>query len=351
MSGAGTGSANGVAPVEPVVRRTMLGRFSAAAKIAIAVLLALTPITAILMLGWMVRLMRRETAIAIVQTEHGIGRNAALQRLASAGHRDLVRFPGWWRGLWDTVKTGAATLVVVAIATLPFGALMLIGWWAGWENSFNKGYEQAWVGRALAFAGIAVAIFVLSHWPMMLSHYAAERRIGAIAELGVVRRLIGRVRWRYLGLSVMSVLAAAPIFLAQILPTFIEKIHPALISADPAQIASFAGRWHLAATVYSVLALIVLRRRAARLYARAILLEQPANAHFARDVARTTNVPPSASPGKRVRRISAAVAGMLTAGAWLAFIAALYIAQFANHAWWNWVNHPLVGLPWVFRPF
>lgn len=351
MSGAGTGSANGVAPVEPVVRRTMLGRFSAAAKIAIAVLLALTPITAILMLGWMVRLMRRETAIAVIQNGHGIGRNAALQRLASAGHRDLVRFPGWWRGLWDTVKTGAATLVVVAITTLPFGALMLIGWWAGWENSFNKGYEQAWVGRALAFVGIAVAILVLSHWPMMLAHFAAERRIGAIAELGVMRRLIGRVRWRYLGLSVASVLAAVPVFLAQILPTFIEKVHPSLISADPAQIASFAGRWHLVVTIYLVLTLMILRRQAARLYARAVMLEQPATAHFARDIAKTTNVPSQGLATRRVRRISAAVAGLLTAGAWLAFVAALYIAQFANHAWWNWVNHPLIGLPWVFRPF
>lgn len=37
----------------------------------------------------------------------------------------------------------------------------------------------------------------------------------------------------------------------------------------------------------------------------------------------------------------------LAAATWTAFIAQLYVAQFANHAWWNWLNHPLIGLPWI----
>jgi hypothetical protein len=344
------GSAEGMVSARPVTRRSLLGRLSASIKIAIAMLLALTPITAILVLGWLVRVMRRETAIAIVRRALGIGRDAALQRLASSGHPDLARFPGWWTGLWDSVRAGVVSLVAVTIATLPFGALMLIGWWAGWENSFNKGYEQAWVGRTLAISGMAIAVVVLSHWPMMLAHYATERRLAAILEIGVVRRLIGRVRWRYAALTIVTVLSAPPLLLAQILPAFIEKIRPDLIDAGPAQVAAVAGRWHLAATIYLVLALLVLRRWAARLYARAVLLEQPPSAQFAHGIARAAGLQVATPSIQRRRWISAAMAGLVTSAAWLVFVAALYIAQFANHAWWNWVNHPLIGLPWVFRP-
>ena len=54
---------------------------------------------------------------------------------------------------------------------------------------------------------------------------------------------------------------------------------------------------------------------------------------------------------KPVARWPGILTTLLTAAAWFGFIAALYVAQFANHAWWNWVSFPMVGLPWIFRPF
>ena len=49
-------------------------------------------------------------------------------------------------------------------------------------------------------------------------------------------------------------------------------------------------------------------------------------------------------------RIGGVIAGVLMFAGWLAFLSALYVAQFANHGWWNWISFPLTGLPWIFRP-
>jgi hypothetical protein len=46
----------------------------------------------------------------------------------------------------------------------------------------------------------------------------------------------------------------------------------------------------------------------------------------------------------------AAISSVLLVAVWFGLIAQLYVAQFANHAWWNWINHPIIGLPWIFRP-
>jgi len=336
------------------VRIGLFGRLGIAIKTLIAMVLCLTPVTAVLVLGWFMRIMRRETAIAIARTAaphdgKPLRRKEALTRLASIEtFAPMVPFPGWWRGLWETVRSGLRATLAIAVATLPFGAVLLISWWAGWENSFNKGYEQAWVGPTLALAGTLLGIFVLAHLPMALAHHAAERRIGAIWAIGLIRRLIARVRWRYLMLTIVTVLAAAPIYLTQIVPTFIEDVAPGLDLGDLDAVETFAVQWYGAATIYLVIVLIILRRWSARLYARAALRERAPETHFANETMTAVGAG-IAAPDRAPGRLGGVVVWLGLAACWLAFLAALYVAQFANHAWWIWVNHPVTGLPWIFR--
>ncbi len=331
--------------------RAFTARLGMALTLAGALLLMLLPPTAVLVLGWIVRLMRRETAIAMLIASGAGGRAAAVERLAESRALDtLAPFPGWWRGIWRTCKDGLAALAALTLSLAPVGGLLLLSWWAGWENSFNKGYEQAWVGPAMALAGIAVGIITLVHLPMAFAHLAAEGRLSAVFEFHSVRRLIGAVRWRYAGLVLLTVLLSAPLFLAQILPTFIEKITPQIIDADAATIEQIARRWHVTASVYALAILFFLRRAAARLYARAVV-DLPAGTSAFADKVRATLALPAAQPCARPARsfMSLVVTSLVMSTAWFGFFAMLYIAQFANHAWWNWINHPLLGLPWVFR--
>jgi hypothetical protein len=324
-------------------------------NVTIAVILCLTPFSAVVALGWIMRLMRREIVIEIGRHSQSDGhrdvsRKAALTRISALPQlANTVRFPGWWKGLWDTICSAFKAIFAVSLAILPFGTILLVSWWAGWENSFNKGYEQAWVGPVLALVGIALAMFTLVHLPMALAHHAAEQRVGAIWEVGLIRQLIGRVRWRYLMLTLVTVVLSGPIFLLQILPTFVENISPELSTASPAEIEAFVFRYYGAATLYLVLALFVLRRWAARLYTRAALLHRSNELQFIRQVTEELEqqeMPLRPAPG----RFGGIIAGVLMLAAWLAFLASLYVAQFANYAWWNWISLPLTGLPWIFRP-
>ena len=335
--------------------RGIFRRLAAVLNVTIAVVLCLTPFTAVVVLGWIIRLMRREIVIEVGRHSQSngsrdISRKAALVRISGLPQlASTVRFPGWWRGIWDTMRSAFKAVFAVSLAILPFGTILLLSWWAGWENSFNKGYEQAWVGPVLALTGISLAIFTLVHLPIALAHHAAEQRVGAIWEIGLIRQLIGRVRWRYLMLTLATVVLSGPMFLVQILPTFIENIDPELSTASPAEIEAFVFRYYGAATVYLVLALFVLRRWAARLYTRAALLHQSNRLQFIRQVAEQLDqpeMPMTPAPG----RIGGVIAGVLMFAGWLAFLASLYVAQFANHGWWNWISFPLTGLPWIFRP-
>ena len=335
--------------------RGVFRRLAAVLNITIAIVLCLTPFTAVVVLGWIIRLMRREMIIEIGRhsrsgASRDVSRKAALVKISALPQLvNTARFPGWWKGIWDTMRFAFKAIFAVSLAILPFGAILLLSWWAGWENSFNKGYEQAWVGPVLAVTGIALAIFTLAHLPMALAHHAAEQRVGAIWEVGLIRRLIGRVRWRYLMLTLATVILSGPLFLAQILPTFIENINPEWSTASPAEMEAFVFRYYGAATVYLVFALFFLRRWAARLYTRAALLHQSDKLQFIHQVSEQLDrpeMPMNPAPGW----IGGVISGLLIFAGWLAFVASLYVAQFANHAWWNWISLPITGLPWKFRP-
>jgi hypothetical protein len=336
-------------------------------SLAVAVLLALNPLTAIFMLGWLVRLMQRETAIAVMRELHRENRSEAKRRLAAKAHlAALAPWTGWlfasasrkswfgrnFGGLMESAQAGLAASLGLMLATLPFTALLLLSWWAGWENSFNKGYEQAWAGPLIALTGIAIGLFVLIHLPMAFAHFAAERRISAIFELGTIRALIRVQRWRYLWLAVVAVLAALPIAAAQILPVFIENGRPGFADMPPEVIEATARWWHVMPTVYLIVALIFLRRAQARCYARAAIALPRERTPFCHSIDQQMGAATNGGLTPQAKRgwSGSIIPTLLLIATWSAFIAQIYIAQFANHAWWNWINHPLIGLPWVFQP-
>lgn len=344
-----------------------LGWLAIPASAVIAILLALNPITAILVLGWLVRLMQRETVIAIARERCGTGRAGARKRVAASTQLAFFApWTGWLRastsrkswagrnfaGLIETARAGLAASLALLLATLPFTALLVLSWWAGWENSFNKGYEQAWVGPLIALLGIAIGVFILMHLPMALAHFAAERRILAMFEFATIRALIRQQRWRCLWLAILAVIAALPIAAAQVLPVFIENWWPGFADMPPQVIEETARRWHFVPTVYLILALIFLRRAQARCYARGALTLPLERAPFCHSIARQIGTGGDRALKAQAKRgwIGAIIPILLLIVVWFAFIAQIYVAQFANHAWWNWINHPLIGLPWIFQP-
>ena len=362
-------SIDAVQPPQTAHNPGSIGRaFGAAWRGLVGVLFCLNPLTSVAVLGWLMRTMRREAAIAMVKRTVGLRRRAVLERLsANPPLAGLAKPPNWFSsgpqgdgsrlqrlfgGLRKNVELGFATIASLCVAVVPFGLLLLLGWWAGWDNSFNKGYEQAWVGPLIAWIGIFLALAALSYLPMGLAHQASEGRLRAFFDIKQVRALTGYAGWRYVGLALLYLVCAVPIFALRGMPVFIENIYPGFAGLDAEGLVQFENRYRLLAAIYVFAAVVFLRKQAARIYAGAMLRALSAGEGWARgtfasrllsDLAVAPSKAPVRTPGRFKRFLLGAARVML----WFGVIVLIVVGQFLNHSWVFWVSYPLIALPWL----
>lgn len=293
-------------------------------NVVIGSLLCTTPVTAIVVLGWQLRFMHAVTSRRLGGSDGGI---------APASRTNWLFGPigsGWTRrvfgGLWANAVAGIGGFAALALATLPFAGLWLLSWWAGWENSFNKGYEQSWVGASLGLTGVAVSLIVMPHLPMALAHLAAERRWRALFEVDRIRRLTSLAGWRYVLFSILLVLAALPVLAFRALPVFAEQIIPGLDTYTSDEVSDIAGMLTLLKAAYVFLVTVLFRGWSARIYAGAVL---------------------QAGAGRRSGRVGGFVWLAILMVIWFGLVAQIYVGQFMNHNWMIWLNHPFLLLPWL----
>jgi hypothetical protein len=268
-------------------------------------LLCLHPVTAIIALGW---LTRRMAAIM------GAGATPGWL-MGPTGAGRVTRVFG---GLGANIRDGVRTLAGLALLTLPFSALWLGAWWAGWENSFNKGYEQAAIGPAVWLGATIPALLILAHLPFALAHAAREGRLGAFAEWQSIRRMRAAAGWRAAWLALMSVILSLPFLGAQALPVFVEHIVPGFAAMTPEDQHSIAGMIALLTALYSFASLYMLRGMAARIALRA-----------------------SAKAWLTPLWL------ILSCAIWFGLVAQIVIAQFMNYDPLKWLTHPMYLLPWA----
>ncbi len=285
--------------------------------LAVGSFLCLTPVTAILALGWIMRRMRLS-----VQRCDGAAPYLTGWVFGPRGAGWATRLFG---GLAANIREGLSAALSLALVTLPFSLPWLLAWWAGWDNSFNKGYEQAAAGPVLFVAGIAVFLAVMIHLPMALAHQAATGRWLAVFEWRAVARAVRHSGPGYVVLAFTTVFFALPLFASRGLPVFAEGIVPGFADFTPGQIEALEGASRLAVAVYVFASLWWFRIWAARLYAAA----------RARAEGR-------AAPSRLWRLLRL----VLLAAIWLALVVLIVVGQFLNHSWWAWAMHPAFFLPW-----
>lgn len=278
----------------------------------IGTLLSTNPVTALIVLGWLMRRMRWIAGIDPRRPGWLVGEGQS-------------RVARGISGLLANIRAGAGAALSLTLATLPFTALWTFGWWSGWENSFNKGYEQAAVGPLLSLMAIALALPILSLLPMALAHQAVTGTWRALFDWRRVWELIARAGWRYPLLIVLTAILALPVTLFRVMPLFIEEIVPGSTDMTTDEVAQVNLRLTLAFAATVFLALAILRGMAARVYRHA--------------VARLGERPPALP----FRLIGWAI--MLAAS--FAFVAQIYVGQFFNHGWAKWFAHPFTSLAWA----
>jgi hypothetical protein len=298
------------------------------------------PITAILALGWLTRWSGHRLRDRFGRAAEGPGWVLGPREGQGRPTARLTRALG---GLAANMRAGVLALTALMVWTLPFTLLWLGAWWAGWENSFNKGYEQAAIGPTTFLAGWALAALVLPALPLMLAHLAVEDRLAAAFELRRLRSLLGQAGWRIPALSLLTAVLAGPFFAARGLITLAPSIWPGIEDLDPQAIAEIQGWITLGLAAMAFVTAWTLRWVATAIYLRAA----PRAAGLRPGLWDGAEAAEAAVPGLAASRLMTALcytlAMVITLG--LAFL--ILAGQFLDHAWWRWVFHPAVTLPWA----
>ena len=334
----GEGAIAGLAPTHHGPGRlSRLARFLGNA--AVGAVLCTGPVTSLIALGWMTRrqghLARDRFGAAEEMPGWLLGPHEANGRPTGRQARALG-------GLAANIRAGLIALAALLAWTLPFTLLWLGAWWAGWENSFNKGYEQAFVGPSVFLFGVLLATLILPALPLMLAHVAAEDRLAAAFELRRLRSVVAQAGWRVPALGLLTTLCALPFAAARGLITTATDWAPWVEDLSPDDAAALKGQIALILAALTFLAATGLHLLAARTYATAA----PRAAGLKPGLWDGTQAAEAARPGQaRSRLLSLIWYGLGMAFA-LGLPALILAGQFLDHAWWRWLFHPLVTLPW-----
>ena len=320
------------------------GRLSRLARLvlnfAIGAFLCTGPVTAVIALGWLTRRQGHAARDRFGAAEEARGWFLGPRELQGRPTGRLSRALG---GLAANIRAGLMALTALLAWTLPFTLLWLGAWWAGWENSFNKGYEQALVGPSVSLLGGLIAALILPALPLMLAHLATEDRLSAAFELRRLRSVVAQAGWRIPALSLLTALFALPVFAVRGLVATATDWAPWVQDLTPDDASALRGQIALTLAAIVFLTTWVLRALATRTYATAA----PRAAGLKPGLWDGSQASEAAEPAKPPSR--------LLTGLWygLAMVVTLVLAflilagQFLDHAWWRWLFHPALTLPWA----
>ncbi len=305
----------------------------------IGTLLCTGPVSAVIALGW---LTRRSGHLA----RSRFGADEAPPRWIGGPReqhgRETGRIARALGGLAANVRTGLMALTALFAWTLPFTLLWLGAWWAGWENSFNKGYEQAFVGPSVFLFAAVLAAAVLPMLPMMLAHLATELRLSSAFELRRIRSLVAVSGWRTPALMLLTTAFALPLAAARGLITTATDWIPWLQDMPADEIEAISGWISLGLAAWVFLSLWLLRSLAALIYARAA----PQAAGLKPGLWDGAEATEAAIPARAPARALSLLWYLLAMGIALSLCFLILSGQFLDYAWWRWVIHPYLGLPW-----
>lgn len=317
-------------PQRTGVLRSLVG---ALRTLVLGTLLCLSAPTSLIALGWLMRRMR-----------HVAHRTAGLPTTRPGWIMSAnPGLAGWLGGLGANIREGIMAAFSLALATAPFTVIWLLSWWAGWENSFSKGYEQAFVGPLLGLGGVVVFCVLMIWLPLALAHQAVENRALALFEWRMVRSAVRHTGWGYLMLATATVIFALPLFAGRGLVTFASGIVPGFDDMTVEQAADLAATINLVLAAYAFTALVILRGWSARIYAHAVAraLEGPESALWA-----ASPLAGSKIGGRRSWKLTHWMRTALLSLIWFGLAAQIFVGQFLNHDWHLWLTHPFLLLPW-----
>ena len=265
--------------------------------------------------------------LAVVATQSALLSVVLLGYVYASMHRYLVGSELGDRlrdRVWQRVKLGVSgALTISSLALLP--AVLWAGtWYAGWDNSFNKGYEQAVIGPLTGVAGVLLFLLLMPYLQI------AQARHAETLDWRCVYRVRENLRiWA--GAPVCAALLPLAyagvgfgLFLLFSLPAFLPQMTQ-YADMTEADVLSRLQGWYFIGGGAFVAGLFAVKRLTAWVYRRAA---------------------GNAESAGRIRFVLYPIVALL----WLAVVAEIFVGQFLNyHGNVGWLNQPLMQLPFVNR--
>lgn len=359
-------------------------------KFLVGALLCQHPVSAILVVGWMWRLMQRHAwrqwwrasnlqrqgitfaAFMVQDAQTQMHLHWPNWMITSASmspskvttgtiRRLLRRFAG---SLYDNAKLGLQGVLNTWALTLPGCGLWLSAWFSGWNNSFHKGYELAWVSPTTGVIGVVLFIAAMLYVPMAQARQAITGQWRAFYDFALIGCLI-RQRWRWsIALAGLYSLLSLPVITLMTLPAFFEQIWPSTSALSDAEALEFLKTYYFRVSLLGFAVVVILRRLAARLYATAVMAAVQTGRVRVEDLSSVEQLafqrlnlqggsppPPPAfiirAPLWMGARLAEGLAVGVTIALWFSFVAQIFVSEFFNyHPIVGWLNQPLVQLPW-----
>lgn len=269
-----------------------------------------------------------------------------------------------FHSLWLNLKIGLAGMFNIWVFTLPGCVLWLFAWYDGWNNSFNKGYEQAPVGPLTGLLGIALCIAAMLYVPLAQARQASTGEWRSFYDFRFISGLVRRHWLACLILAVLYSLASVPVMILKTAPIFFTQNNPALMDLTAPQALKHLNGYFFSAVLFVFPVYVALRLAASRIYATGILTGVQSG-HVALSAlgererqelqrldliqvnparARHVLVRVAATTGAWVMRCGAIAAACFI---WFTFVAQIFISEFfMYHPGIGWLNQPLIQLPW-----
>jgi hypothetical protein len=336
------------------------------------------PLLALIGAGWGYRLARRSALKAWWKKRPNAMEGETFRQFARS-HEHLQAFertPSWFLAqdkqehnrlvttfhslainLWLGFRAWFHSLVFLAIPS----SLMMFSWYSGWDNSFNKGYEQFDVGAMLGLFGVGLLIVVMLYLPMAQARFAVTQRVRSFYDFRLIRKVIRRQWSSCLWLVAGYALAGLPLMLAG---SFlgVATATESLANLTPQEALAFLNKYYFVWGLYVFAAFVLLRAWAGRIYARGLLtcvqtgrIQDASLKAWEREAMQTCGLKTEAesAPKRSLLWTSNTLArvfagGLASIAIWLTFAAQIYVTQFfaAQPELKRWGNHPLIQVPW-----
>ncbi len=364
-------------------------------KFGIAMALSQILLGSVFLLGWLYRLMQRATVKRWWQLSPLKAQGVSYGEFASGGvySKQHVYWPnfiigqnGWpraelakapsiiskvsvvvgylTRSFRQNLRLGLQGILTTWTLTLPGCLLWLFAWYDGWNNSFNKGYEQAAVGPVVFILGMFLFVGAMFYVPMAQARFASTGAWRSFFQFRLIWRLIREEWLGCLLLAGVYAAAAFPLNLLKTMPEFFPQMRPDLESMSAEDAVSFLKVYFFWAMAVVLPLLVAVRLLAARFYASSVLrclrrgrmteedlgenewesLERLQLIKTPEPVQHHVIVKIMAWIATRAGRITSTI---VIGSFWFVFIFQVLVSEFFNfHPFVGWLNQPLVQLPW-----